>query len=50
MTIWDDIADERRTLASELALLNEDQWAVDSLCEGWTVKEVAAHLTSVFDF
>ena len=37
MTIWDDIADERRGLADELDGLTDAQWAADTLCEGWTV-------------
>lgn len=48
MTIWDDIADERRGLADELERLTAEQWAASSLCEGWTVKATAAHLTTVF--
>ncbi len=48
MTIWDDIADERRGLADELDGLTDEQWAADTLCEGWTVKETAAHLTTIF--
>ncbi|CAN5604003.1 maleylpyruvate isomerase family mycothiol-dependent enzyme [soil metagenome] len=39
------IAAERLRLADELALLSEDEWASDSLCEGWTAHTAAAHLT-----
>jgi uncharacterized protein (TIGR03083 family) len=38
------IADERRATADLLAGLTEEQWAVPSLCEAWTVKDVAVHL------
>lgn len=50
MTIWDDIADERRGLADELEDLTDEQWAQNRLCEGWTVKETAAHVTMTFHF
>ena len=43
-TIWHHIHDERRSLAATLAGLDVDQWEQPSLCEGWTVKEVAAHV------
>ena len=43
-TIWQHIHDERRSLAATLAALDVDQWEQPSLCEGWTVKEVAAHV------
>ncbi|TCN44646.1 uncharacterized protein (TIGR03083 family) [Kribbella orskensis] len=36
---------ERLSLAELLADLDEHEWSVDSLCAGWTVREVAAHLT-----
>jgi uncharacterized protein (TIGR03083 family) len=39
------IADERRQLAGLLNDFTDDQWAHPSLCEGWTNREVAAHLT-----
>lgn len=43
------VAAERRRLADRLAELDEDQWATPSLCEGWTVREVAAHLVVPFE-
>ncbi len=36
---------ERERLATLLADLTPDQWAADSLCEGWRVREVVAHIT-----
>ncbi|MFW0792311.1 maleylpyruvate isomerase family mycothiol-dependent enzyme [Gordonia sp. CPCC 205515] len=43
--IFDAIADERRTLAATLATLTPEQWQTPSLCAGWTVRDVAAHVT-----
>jgi Mycothiol maleylpyruvate isomerase N-terminal domain len=41
------IADERRTLADMFDTFTDEQWATPSLCEGWTVRHVAAHLLRV---
>ncbi len=38
------IATERRAFADTLESLTAEQWATPSLCAGWTVKDVAAHL------
>ncbi|MFI7678590.1 maleylpyruvate isomerase family mycothiol-dependent enzyme [Actinophytocola sp. NPDC049390] len=46
--IRDAIAAERRELAEVLAELSEDQWDTPSLCEGWRVREVVAHMTAPF--
>jgi uncharacterized protein (TIGR03083 family) len=43
--ITDWIAAERRELAALLDGLSEDQWDAPSLCAGWTVGHVVAHLT-----
>ena len=48
MTIWDDVARERRELADVLEGLTEAQLSEPSLCDGWTVKDTAAHLTTTF--
>jgi uncharacterized damage-inducible protein DinB len=48
MTIWDDVATERQELADDLETLTDDQWAQSSLCEAWTIKATAAHLTTIF--
>ncbi|HEX9530943.1 MAG TPA: maleylpyruvate isomerase family mycothiol-dependent enzyme [Acidimicrobiales bacterium] len=37
---------ERRALATDLADIGPDQWAAPSLCSGWTVREVLAHMTA----
>ncbi len=41
---WALIAAERRALADLLDGLTDEQLAAPSLCEGWTVKDVAAHV------
>jgi uncharacterized protein (TIGR03083 family) len=38
------IAQERRDLADTLSGLDAQQWTTPSLCQGWTVHDVAAHL------
>ena len=43
--VWAVIDRERRALAELLEGLSDDQWDTLSLCEGWRVREVAAHLT-----
>lgn len=43
------IAVQRRVVADLMSSLADDQWAAASLCEGWTVREVAAHLVMPFD-
>ena len=42
--VWDLVAVERRTLADFLETLSAEEWAVDSLCDGWAVRDVAAHV------
>ncbi|NYE36616.1 uncharacterized protein (TIGR03083 family) [Nocardioides cavernae] len=41
---WDLVAAERQALVDDLATLTPEQWEVPSLCAGWTVHDVAAHL------
>lgn len=43
--IWTHIDAQRAALADFLDTLTADQWVAPSLCEGWSVREVAAHLT-----
>ncbi|WP_369406876.1 maleylpyruvate isomerase family mycothiol-dependent enzyme [Millisia brevis] len=38
------ISDERRRLATVFEEFTSDQWATPSLCAGWSVHDVAAHL------
>ena len=40
---WTD--QQRADLADFLETLTDDQWATPSLCGGWTVRDVAVHLT-----
>lgn len=42
------VADERRSIADLISILDADQLATASLCTGWDVKTVAAHLVSDF--
>lgn len=44
------IADERRELAELLAGLDETALDTPSLCEGWRVREVIAHITMPFRY
>lgn len=43
---WTVIHSERRALAADLAGLSVEQWTTPSLCSGWTVHDVLAHLVS----
>ncbi|MFG3257620.1 maleylpyruvate isomerase family mycothiol-dependent enzyme [Streptomyces sp. NPDC048172] len=42
--IWTRVHAERAALIEDLAGLDEARWEVPSLCAGWTVHDVAAHL------
>jgi uncharacterized protein (TIGR03083 family) len=41
---WRVIEQERRSLAALLENLTDDQWNTPSLCDGWRIKDVAAHV------
>ena len=43
--IWRSVDDQRIELAGLLEGLNSEQWTAPSLCDGWQVCDVAAHLT-----
>ena len=43
--VWQVIDAQRRSLADLLDDLSDEQWRRPSLCTGWTVRDVAAHLT-----
>jgi uncharacterized protein (TIGR03083 family) len=47
-TLRDAVVAERRELAAMLAELTPEQWAAPSLCAGWRVREVLAHMTMPF--
>ncbi len=42
--VWTAIDDRRRALVHLLEGLSEEEWHRPSLCDGWTVRQVAAHL------
>lgn len=45
--MWRVIEQERLAIADLLDGLSDDQWEAPSLCAGWRVRDVAAHLTTV---
>ncbi|CDO27755.1 maleylpyruvate isomerase family mycothiol-dependent enzyme [Mycolicibacterium porcinum] len=45
-SLMDLARDERADLAAFLATLTPAQWETESLCTGWTVKDVVAHIVS----
>ncbi|WP_335755624.1 maleylpyruvate isomerase family mycothiol-dependent enzyme [Streptomyces sp. 3211] len=47
-TIASAVAAERRELADVLDSLTPEQWDAPSLCTGWRVREVAAHMSLGF--
>jgi uncharacterized protein (TIGR03083 family) len=46
--IWPVVHDERAALAADLtsASLGEEQWSGPSQCEGWSVRDVLAHMSA----
>jgi uncharacterized protein (TIGR03083 family) len=44
--VWPTIHAERATLAADLQGLSDVQWATPSLCSGWSVRDVLAHMTA----
>ena len=44
-TVWRHIDEQRADLANLLDGIEPERWSTPSLCEGWTVREVAAHIT-----
>ncbi|MEU5211666.1 maleylpyruvate isomerase family mycothiol-dependent enzyme [Streptomyces sp. NPDC020742] len=50
MEITAAIAAERRELADLLDGLTDEQWDAPSLCRGWRVREVAAHMSMGFRY
>jgi uncharacterized protein (TIGR03083 family) len=43
--VWQAIDAQRTSLTALLDDLSDDEWKQPSLCAGWTVRDVAAHLT-----
>ncbi|MEU4391330.1 maleylpyruvate isomerase family mycothiol-dependent enzyme [Kribbella sp. NPDC023855] len=48
--VQEAVAAERRDLADLLAGLPDEDWDSPSLCNGWRVREVVAHLTMPFRY
>lgn len=44
--LYDTTVAERRRLAALLTDLTPEQWGADSLCRGWRIREVVAHLNT----
>jgi len=42
--VWRDVDDQRRRLVELLEALSDREWRQQSLCTGWTVRQVAAHV------
>lgn len=42
--VWRHVHHERRELAAVLSTLDDDEWSTESLCPGWTTRDVAAHV------
>ena len=45
-SIWPTVHAERAALAADLDGLDEEQWSTPSLCEGWSVRDVLAHMAA----
>jgi uncharacterized protein (TIGR03083 family) len=43
--IWSTIHQERHALAKDLEQVKDADWNTASLCEGWSVRDVLAHMT-----
>ena len=43
--VWRAIAAQRMSLTDMLEHLSDEEWRQPSLCAGWTVRDVVAHLT-----
>ena len=48
--LMNEIAAERTELAEVLGALSPDAWEAQSLCAGWRVREVVAHMTMPFRY
>lgn len=44
VALWEAVHEERGRLVEDLQDLPEDQWELPSLCPGWSVHDVVAHL------
>ena len=46
LDIWPVVHTERKSLASDMTGLPSERWSAESLCTGWTVRDVLAHMTA----
>ena len=46
LDIWPVVHAERKSLASDMSGLPSERWSTQSLCTGWTVRDVLAHMTA----
>lgn len=46
MDVWSMTHTERAALAEDLESLDEPQWAAQSLCAAWSIRDVVAHLSA----
>src|SRR3954469_11434517 len=44
--VWPAVHAERKALAAQLEGLRDEQWESASLCAGWSVRDVVAHMTA----
>jgi uncharacterized protein (TIGR03083 family) len=44
--VWPTIHGERKELAADLDGISDREWDTPSQCEGWTVRDVLAHMTA----
>jgi len=44
--VWPTIHGERKALAADLDGITDHEWDTPSLCDGWTVRDVLAHMTA----
>ncbi|PRA10846.1 hypothetical protein CQ010_11665 [Arthrobacter sp. MYb211] len=44
--VWELVHAERKALIDDLSVLSPEQWERPSMCSGWTVHDVAAHLVN----
>jgi len=44
--VWPTIHTERKALAADLDGLSDSRWDTPSLCDGWSVRDVVAHMTA----
>jgi len=45
-SVWPAVHAERQALADDVKALTDEQWSTPSLCIGWTVRDVLAHMTA----